>query len=150
MARHPCHLLELSNEILALIAEAIYEQADLRNFSNTCRALHRIIDPILYRTVKLRSISSCDKFAQIVLRHPVRALGVHSLNITISCYSEDPEDLDGTFVGYLRKLRELHIRFPGLPGGVHRAVVQDIGKTQRFISLQSLRTCKSLVAELRI
>jgi hypothetical protein len=139
---NPCHLLELSNEILTLIATAIYEQVDLRNLSNTCHALHRIVDPLLYRRVNIRTIASCDRFSQVVLSHPGRAWEVHSLNIHILCYNEDPEDLDGTFVGYLRKLRELNIRFPGLPDGVQGALVEDIGKTQRFISLHSLRTCE--------
>ena len=81
------------------------------------------------------------------MKHPIRAWEVQSLKINILCYSEDPEDLDGTFVGFLRKLRDLNIRFPGLPDGVHGAVVEDIGRTQRFISLQSLRTCEKSLAE---
>ena len=139
---HPCHLLSLSNEILTLIAAAFYEQVDLRNLSSTCRALHGIVDPVLYRNVSIRTISSCDRFAQVVLSHPGRAREVRSLNIHILCYNEDPEDLDGTFLGYLRKVQELNIRFPGLPDGVQSAVVEDIGKTQRFISLHCLRTCE--------
>jgi hypothetical protein len=139
---HPCHLLQLSNELLTLIATAIYEQHDLRNFSNSCHALHRLVDPILYRNVILRNISSCDRFSRIALRYPVRAWEVQSLNINILCYNEDPEDLDGNFIGLLRRLRDLNIRFPGLPEGVQEIIVKDIGRHQRILSLHSLRTCE--------
>lgn len=79
--RLPCHLLQLSPEILTIIASAIHDQNDLRNFSNTCHTLHRIVDPILYRHVSIRSISACHSFALVVLRYPVRAWEVQALKI---------------------------------------------------------------------
>ena len=80
--------------------------------------------------------SNADPFSS-----PRRAWEVQSLKIYIPCYNEEPGDLDGAFVGYLGRLRDLNVRFPEMPKGVDKH--DDVARTRRFLSLQSLRTCES-------
>ena len=70
-------LMELPNELIAHIIEFIDSRDTLRRLSCTCRRVQQLTEPMLYRTILIRSGHRAERVLDALRSRLERALAVH-------------------------------------------------------------------------
>ncbi|EME42774.1 hypothetical protein DOTSEDRAFT_90064 [Dothistroma septosporum NZE10] len=74
-------LMDLPNELIAHIIEQIDSVRHLRRLSRTCRRIQHLAEPVLYRSIRIRSGYKTDQIITAVSARAERAAAVRQLEI---------------------------------------------------------------------
>ena len=73
-------LLDLPDELIALVVSFIFDKAILRCLASTCHRLQPIAEGRLHRHLLIRTSSTCRRMVDLIQARPERAIAIHSLN----------------------------------------------------------------------
>lgn len=83
-------LLDLPNELIAHIIEEVENIRTLRRLARTCRRVQHLAEPVLYRSILVRTGPETNDIRLAIDSRPERAGGIHSLDIP--CHARYHQD----------------------------------------------------------
>jgi hypothetical protein len=82
------NILNLADELLVLIFDAVQSRHDLFSLMRVCRRLSSIADPLLYTSVLLRDIQDSVAFVLSLSNHSEKALQIRSLALDFAAHED--------------------------------------------------------------
>lgn len=110
-------LLDLPNELIALIIEQLDCRKALWRLARTCRRIQHLAEPVLYRSILIRASGHANELLNALRSRPERCAGIHFLELPCDPQYRQDFRAIAQILNRSRNLKELSYESPQCNNG---------------------------------